>query len=104
MRNRRSQPEWVLLPGNESQENPENSTHERRYFSNQKSKPLPKNHESHAGAQNQKNLINRHFDHGTPYKVSLTDITYLPYGNGQTAYLSAVKDGATGEIVALTFL
>lgn len=50
-----------------------------------------------------KNLVNRHFDHGTPYKVLLTDITYLPYGSGQTAYLSAVKAGATGEIVAHHF-
>ncbi|UJF16763.1 hypothetical protein LZ578_12320 (plasmid) [Jeotgalibaca sp. MA1X17-3] len=50
-----------------------------------------------------KNLVNRHFDYGTPYKVLLTDITYLPYGNGQTAYLSTAKDGATGEIIAHHF-
>lgn len=42
-------------------------------------------------------------DQGIPYKVFLTDITYLPYGSGQWAYLSAVKDGATGEIVAHHF-
>ena len=50
-----------------------------------------------------KNLVNRQFDQGIPYKVFLTDITYLPYGSGQWAYLSAVKDGATGEIVAHHF-
>lgn len=50
-----------------------------------------------------KNVVNRRFDQGVPYKVLLTDITYLPYGNGHMAYLSAVKDGATGEIVAHHF-
>lgn len=50
-----------------------------------------------------KNLVDRNFNRGIPYKVLLTDITYLPYGNGQMAYLSAVKDGATGEIVAHHF-
>ncbi|MCD7036743.1 IS3 family transposase [Metabacillus sp. GX 13764] len=46
------------------------------------------------------NLLERQFDQGEPRKVFLTDITYLSYGNGQTAYLSCVKDGATREIPA----
>lgn len=51
-----------------------------------------------------KNLVKRKFDRGTPYKVLLTDMTYLPYGKNQMAYLSAVKDGTTGEIAAHHFL
>jgi putative transposase len=46
------------------------------------------------------NLLKRHFDHGEPEKVFLTDITYLRYGNGQWAYLSCIKDGATRQILA----
>ncbi len=46
------------------------------------------------------NHLNREFDQGIPGKVLLTDITYLYYGKGQKAYLSAIKDGSTGEIVA----
>lgn len=46
------------------------------------------------------NLLKRHFDQGEPEKVFLTDITYLRYGNGQWAYLSCVKDGATRQILA----
>jgi putative transposase len=45
------------------------------------------------------NLLNRKFSQ-EPGKVLLTDITYLHYGNGQTAYLSCVKDGCTKEILA----
>jgi transposase InsO family protein len=37
------------------------------------------------------NLLNREFKQGIPGKVLLTDITYLFYGNGQKAYLSAIK-------------
>ena len=33
-------------------------------------------------------------------KVLLTDITYVYYGNGEPAYLGAVKDAATREIVS----
>lgn len=68
-----------------------------------KAKPYRKIMKATQEHKTKKNLVNRHFDCGTPYKVLLTDITYLPYGNGQTAYLSAVKDGATGEIVAHHF-
>jgi transposase InsO family protein len=46
------------------------------------------------------NLLARQFGENTPQKVFLTDITYLHYGKGQKAYLSAVKDLATREIVA----
>lgn len=46
------------------------------------------------------NLLNRNFKQEIPYKVLLTDITYLFYGNGQKAYLSTIKDASTNEIVA----
>lgn len=46
------------------------------------------------------NHLNRAFDQEEPGTVYLTDITYLPYRNGQTAYLSCIKDVATREIVA----
>ena len=46
------------------------------------------------------NILNRQFNQLEPGKVLLTDITYLYYENGKPAYLSAVKDGATNEIVA----
>lgn len=46
------------------------------------------------------NLLNREFKQDIPGKVLLTDITYLYYNKGQKAYLSAIKDGSTGEILA----
>lgn len=46
------------------------------------------------------NRLNRQFKQDEPGKVLLTDITYLPYGSSQTAYLSSVKDVATREIIA----
>lgn len=46
------------------------------------------------------NHLNREFKQEEPQKVFLTDITYLHYRNGQTAYLSCVKDLATREIVS----
>lgn len=46
------------------------------------------------------NLQERQFDQGEADKVFLTDITYLNYGNGQTAYLSVVKDGSTRQVPA----
>ncbi|WP_232700273.1 IS3 family transposase, partial [Brevibacillus daliensis] len=46
------------------------------------------------------NLLNRQFNQEEPEKVLLTDITYMHYGNGQCAYLSVVKDGATKQILA----
>ncbi|WP_071849329.1 IS3 family transposase [Alkalibacterium sp. 20] len=68
-----------------------------------KAKPYKKMMKATQEHHTKKNLVNREFDRGTPYKVLLTDITYLPYGKGQMAYLSAVKDGATGEILAHHF-
>ena len=46
------------------------------------------------------NHLKREFKQEEPGKVFLTDITYLQYKGGQTAYLSCVKDVATREIVA----
>ncbi len=46
------------------------------------------------------NELNREFKQGISRKVLLTDISYLPYGNGKRAYLSAIKDGSTNEILA----
>lgn len=46
------------------------------------------------------NLLNRNFKQGVPGKVLLTDITYLPYGNNQMAYLSCIKDGSSNDILA----
>jgi len=46
------------------------------------------------------NLLERQFNQGVPGKVLLTDITYLNYLNGQRAYLSVIKDGSTGQILA----
>ena len=37
------------------------------------------------------NLLNRNFKQEVAGKVLLTDITYLPYGNNQMAYLSTIK-------------
>lgn len=46
------------------------------------------------------NLLERKFNQGEPDKVILTDITYIDYGSGHTAYLSCMKDGATNQIVS----
>ena len=46
-----------------------------------------------------KNILNRNFKQNNPRKVFCSDITYLPF-NGSMAYLSAVKDIASREIVA----
>lgn len=45
------------------------------------------------------NLVNRQFDVKETDQVYSTDITYLNYGHGQRAYLSAVKDLGSKEIV-----
>ena len=44
------------------------------------------------------NQLNRNFKQNTPCKVFSTDITYIPF-NHRMAYLSAVKDLASKEIV-----
>lgn len=46
------------------------------------------------------NLLNRQFKQEIPFKVLLTDITYLFYGKGNKAYLSTIKDASTNEILA----
>ena len=45
------------------------------------------------------NILDRNFNQATPFRAFGTDITYLPF-NHRMAYLSAVKDFASGEIVA----
>ena len=47
-----------------------------------------------------KNTLNREFKQNVPGKVLLTDITYLKYGKGKTAYLSTIKDASTNEILS----
>ena len=46
------------------------------------------------------NLLERNFKQGIPGKVLLTDITYIPYGNNHMAYLSAIKDGSSNDILS----
>ena len=46
------------------------------------------------------NILNRNFKQEIPGKVLLTDITYMPYNNGDMGYLSTIKDGSTNEILA----
>jgi len=45
------------------------------------------------------NKLDRVFTQTIPYKFFCTDITYIPF-NSRIAYLSVVKDIATGEIAA----
>lgn len=44
------------------------------------------------------NLLDRNFQQNVPYKVFCTDITYIPF-NRRMAYLSVIKDIASGEII-----
>ena len=46
-----------------------------------------------------KNKLDRNFNQIIPHRVFCTDITYLFYNN-RVAYLSVIKDIATGEVVA----
>lgn len=46
------------------------------------------------------NLLNRNFKQRIPYKVLLTDITYLSFGKGERAYLSTIIDASTNEVLA----
>ncbi|WP_246310043.1 IS3 family transposase [Paenibacillus alginolyticus] len=46
------------------------------------------------------NSLDRDFRKGVPGLALLTDITYLPYGRSETAYLSTILDASTGEILA----
>jgi transposase InsO family protein len=46
------------------------------------------------------NLLNREFKQGVPYKVLLTDITYLYFGKAKRAYLSTIIDASSNEVLA----
>lgn len=46
------------------------------------------------------NLVNREFSEHGPGMILLTDITYLFYNHGNKAYLSAIKDACTKQIMA----
>nr|WP_231492071.1 IS3 family transposase [Alkalibacterium sp. AK22] len=46
------------------------------------------------------NLLNREFKADKPNQKWATDITHLRYGDGQKAYLSAIKDLYDGSIIA----
>ena len=48
------------------------------------------------------NILDRNFSQVKPNAFYCTDITYLGYKNDKTAYLSALKDIASGEIVSYT--
>lgn len=52
-----------------------------------------------AGHRTFGNQLNRQFNQTIPYRVFCTDITYIPF-NYRFAYLSVVKDIASGEIMA----
>ena len=47
------------------------------------------------------NLLKREFRLHKPYEVALTDISYIRYSEGKTAYLSAVKDSVSGRIYTM---
>jgi putative transposase len=49
------------------------------------------------------NILNRDFSAGHPNEKWVTDITELKYGNGQKAYLSAIKDLYDHSIVGFKF-
>jgi len=46
------------------------------------------------------NILNRDFKQTNPYHFLSTDITYLYYNKNKVAYLSVIKDIASGEIVS----
>jgi putative transposase len=46
------------------------------------------------------NQLQRDFRQGVPGLALLTDITYLPYGRTEMAYLSTILDASTGEILS----
>lgn len=45
------------------------------------------------------NKLKRRFRLERPFKNILTDVSYLKHGNGQTAYLSCLKDASSGRIM-----
>ncbi|MFL2080058.1 DDE-type integrase/transposase/recombinase, partial [Marinilactibacillus psychrotolerans] len=48
----------------------------------------------------EENILNRQFKADKPNQKWVTDITYLQYGKGQKAYLSALKDLYDGTVIA----
>lgn len=46
------------------------------------------------------NTLQRDFKKNVPGLALLTDITYLPYGRAEMAYLSTILDSSTGEVLA----
>lgn len=46
------------------------------------------------------NLLNRQFRQKVPGRVLCTDISYLYYGAGRKAYISAIKDIASKEVLS----
>jgi len=46
------------------------------------------------------NSLQRDFKKGIPGLALLTDITYLPYGRSEMAYLSTILDASTGEVLS----
>lgn len=46
------------------------------------------------------NVVNRNFKAPLPDQIYSTDMTYLFYGKGEKAYLSATKDLGTNEIIS----
>ncbi|MCI5941176.1 MAG: hypothetical protein MRZ40_01245 [Ligilactobacillus animalis] len=48
----------------------------------------------------EENILDRDFTAKAPNQKWVTDVTYLEYGSGQKAYLSAVKDLYDGYIVS----
>lgn len=65
-------------------------------------KPNPYRLRAHVGEANYvaPNLLNREFRQHGPRKVLLTDITYLPYGDGKVDYLSTILDAYTKQLLA----
>ena len=49
------------------------------------------------------NLLNREFRLHGPRKVLLTDITYMPFGQGQRGYLSTIIDAYTKQVLSYVF-
>ncbi|MFD0698746.1 IS3 family transposase [Paenibacillus sp. GCM10027628] len=65
-------------------------------------KPNPYKHMAKATQEHRTlpNSLERDFRKGVPGLALLTDITYLPYGRSETAYLSTILDASTGEILS----
>lgn len=47
------------------------------------------------------NLLKREFRLHRPFEVVLTDVSYIKYGENNTAYLSALKDSSSGRVYTM---